>query len=652
MPRYQYTALDPEAHTTRLLTLLPGSVDDEIHVSLRIISLAEKPEYEALSYAWGSTENPVRISVDVPRYMVSVPGGHLDVTQNLAVALRYLRSETTTRDLWIDAICVDQQNLEERGYQVQRMADIYRQAERVRIWLGPESQDSALAIEALSSLASQIEVDWHLNTFRPSNTSTDDEVRPDWQADTSFSEDTWISIAGLLGRPWFRRLWVWQEALLAKTAEMQCGLEIISWNQHRKAIMALYGAARPDLPEHAGTSFEESYHLSYNLVAEAAFEASFTVLIQRTRDCICSDPRDKIYALLSILHPSDPIVGLIPDYTKAPDVVFRDVVLRRFHGTGDLHMLASCELRNTDSVEGKHSWIHDWSSPRTTDHIRNGKASWGSRARAQTLDSGCLQVTGCLVAEISHIEDEIVDTLPRVQDLTRRLLKRVPFYRPHATDSEILDALCRTICMNEFSDAFVPPDDDLPDFEESLCHLLYETSAASKNSGLFVHQMWHSNCGRRVLITNEGSIGLGPKTAEPGDQIYVILGCRSPLVIRQARSGNYIIVGECYIHGIMEGETLLGPLPDEWQSVNIYNEGIGYMHAFLDRQTGEQRYDDPRLGPLPSGWRLDDPDRKPDWNNWFINEETGERPDWPRDPRMTPEALEARGVTLQEIVFE
>ena len=67
------------------------------------------------------------------------------MTRNLAEALQYLRYENRPCVLWIDAICVDQNNIPERGHQVVRMAAIYPQASRVVVWLGPERDDSALA---------------------------------------------------------------------------------------------------------------------------------------------------------------------------------------------------------------------------------------------------------------------------------------------------------------------------------------------------------------------------------------------------------------------------------------------------------------------------------------------------------------------------
>ena len=119
------------------------------------------PLYEALSYTWGSADNSVEIKVASSKTIT--------VTQNLANALPYLRYADRPRFLWIDAICIDQQNLKERGHQVERMADIYRLADRVVPWLGLEENDSTYALEIMRDLSSTIEVDWLARTMRPAS---------------------------------------------------------------------------------------------------------------------------------------------------------------------------------------------------------------------------------------------------------------------------------------------------------------------------------------------------------------------------------------------------------------------------------------------------------------------------------------------------
>jgi hypothetical protein len=119
------------------------------------------PDFEALSYAWGSTEDPVDIFIGESGSCT------LAVTRNLAEALPFLPFENKTRVLWIDAICVNQQDKAERSSQVQRMADIYSKAARVLIWLGPASGDSSVALDCMKLVSSKIAIDWVHVTLSP-----------------------------------------------------------------------------------------------------------------------------------------------------------------------------------------------------------------------------------------------------------------------------------------------------------------------------------------------------------------------------------------------------------------------------------------------------------------------------------------------------
>jgi hypothetical protein len=96
----------------------------------------------------------------------------------------HLRNHALSRAVWSDAICIDQENLEEKEQQIQFMAKIYAQASRVIVWLGKTADNSDIAFEAI-------------------RTAADDEYSS--SVNEQFSE---ISIFKLLERPWFRRIWV------------------------------------------------------------------------------------------------------------------------------------------------------------------------------------------------------------------------------------------------------------------------------------------------------------------------------------------------------------------------------------------------------------------------------------------------------------
>src|SRR6266536_1056308 len=115
-PPFEYQPLNDNAREIRLFTLFPGKDPHSVSGSLSHAQFEDLPPYEALSYVWGDTNHtrPIRVDQNL-----------LHVTSNLENALRHLRNEVTPRKLWIDAICINQADHEERGIQVNMMREIY-----------------------------------------------------------------------------------------------------------------------------------------------------------------------------------------------------------------------------------------------------------------------------------------------------------------------------------------------------------------------------------------------------------------------------------------------------------------------------------------------------------------------------------------------
>lgn len=133
---YAKYVIDPK-NEIRILNLLPAaSISDTLHCTLLIVKLEDKPQYEALSYAWGKPIFLERI------YLLS---GYLAITSNLASALRHLRYTDRPRPLWADAICINQQDDIEKGHQVGLMAQVYQHASCGIVWLGDGDEETRIA---------------------------------------------------------------------------------------------------------------------------------------------------------------------------------------------------------------------------------------------------------------------------------------------------------------------------------------------------------------------------------------------------------------------------------------------------------------------------------------------------------------------------
>ncbi|KAK2736939.1 heterokaryon incompatibility protein [Colletotrichum kahawae] len=188
-----YTVLDPTKREVRLLRLLAGNEADGISCELHTTSLDGPDEYEALSYVWGSASDTRTITVQQTAQTVTV---------NLEVALRYLRYPDRTRMLWVDDICIDQENVQERNQQVQWMSEIYSSAAQVVVWLGPATSMGFHAMAIIQKYADDSELHW-----------------PDAKYDIAQS----FQIYGFLHNEWWSRVWTVQEAVLAKQVTYHCG---------------------------------------------------------------------------------------------------------------------------------------------------------------------------------------------------------------------------------------------------------------------------------------------------------------------------------------------------------------------------------------------------------------------------------------------
>jgi hypothetical protein len=183
MSQHHYSSLSLGPDSIRLLRLMPHGNESleraEIQCELFEYTLQDPGKgthlYEALSYTWGGSDKPRSISINKQK---------LAVTENLHAALLRLRDCSFERILWIDAICINQENLKEQGQQVQLMAKIYSKATRVLVWLGETADNSDIALKRIHIAA--------------------ENESPDSLSDKIIQQ----AILALLQRPWFRRIWV------------------------------------------------------------------------------------------------------------------------------------------------------------------------------------------------------------------------------------------------------------------------------------------------------------------------------------------------------------------------------------------------------------------------------------------------------------
>jgi hypothetical protein len=217
-------------------------------------------------------------------------------------------------------------------------------------------------------------------------------------------------------------------------------------------------------------------------------------------------------------------------------------------------------------------------------------------------------------------------------------------------------AFSRAICGNYFGNRTSPVQSSVPSAAEGEA-AAYKILTSDTNEDFGA--VWESPrrelvciryaCeGRSFYLTEDGICGLAPLLANQGDIVTVLLGCRSPIVLRPTIVGRYKVVGEAYCDGFMDGEALLGALPDSFEAILRHggNGGGGrdYRWTYLNKVTGNFQVEDPRRGPLPPGWDIVSHAEEEFWQ-LFKNNETGAETEC--DPRLTSGELRRRGVPLQ-----
>jgi hypothetical protein len=283
---YHYSSLK-HPDEIRLLRFSPAGPTEERATDLRIeifhARLGSKPTYNALSYTWGQPSNPVSIACN--------DGCILLITQNCASALCRLRKDDTGTPLWIDAICIDQENLAERSQQVSIMRDIYRFAQQVIIYLGEREADDAVAMQYLSNYNREEEQALARSKLRPGRAVGTFEV--------DLSSPIPRALQVLYRRPWFERVWVLQEANWAKDAKVLCGEYKVCWSTMKIACQAVIIQRKFGFKNAVEPPAILRIISGISMVHHVDSQGNLLQRLHETRCCKATDPRDKIFALLS-----------------------------------------------------------------------------------------------------------------------------------------------------------------------------------------------------------------------------------------------------------------------------------------------------------------------------------------------------------------
>lgn len=647
---FPFPSLQDPNREFRLLTIYPGRQEAVIECSLAYTSLdIQLPVYEALSCTWGQATRDWMIVVN------DLPFG---VSENIVAALRALRYQSKTRMLWVEATCIDQNNIAERSSQLQLKNQIFERAAGVVVWLG---SGTIKTHETFRFIERHIE-----------STSSPAKIEVNW--DDAYGHAIMENIAqDILHRKWWQWVPAVQEVAVSDNIVIKCGSSTVPWGDFLELLKWLRSRSAEASRLLVGRSLDSMDTIKSTYASGTRQDLSQLLL----RLCLFEspDPRDKLFSALGVRERGANPYSLM-DYTKSLSEVHLDVIVTCLRDDKSLDFLSLAGLGESRTLES--SWLpevlhlqpawrakdilakpsycnliacapsHPKSSFDAAAGNNSGEANIGFSAGKQVLIAAGIVMDLIEIVPISSLGRstpsllktwEIVlsyafGTLEPFQSLTERwvarmsprvlnpeskkakyveclvdgnvehcelrqelfrkardkLLKGVPNYNlrrthPHyPTPGDFQHAYYCTVltgrtasqqraspgyiaaCMADLETTeradVVLPADVLPDMPmEKRCEAFQEDFISAIETSLQF---------RTLFVTQSGYIGLGPLTMQPTDMICVLLGCSVPVVIRKESLNRHVLIGECYMHGIMDGEAFKPGWEREVQTFNLH----------------------------------------------------------------------------------
>ena len=601
-PDFVYKPLNGEHNEIRLLYIDANSKSNGLECRLAHFSLDDDCRYVALSYAWNDAT--LTYEGDVPEVMfIQLDGQRFQVGHNLATALKYLHTHVAEW-LWIDAICINQNDIDERSKQVLRMRSIFSQAKLVLIWLGHESHNSNQAVKLIETVAEFDDTvhasDWILSSLE------------DQQAQVS----AWVSVHHLFERSWWTRVWIRQEAALAQSVEMVVGDQKLSWESLEKFIVNLSAIfhvfAQRLTQQHQLHIDHKALNALMTLQSLRKARLSGDTLqygilqnLIMTLHSKCTDDRDRIYGIVGL--SSDATLERA-DYRLSARDVYIEFTKSYIQASNQLDIIL-IDTQPRPSIQ-LPTWVPDWGSEGTGRIALSN--TWSHAAPYRTSitlsnDNNILTCQGVYIDEVDGCGHDI--SMPRT-DPSAIVVQPASKSNVYKTEPEGFRALWMSIVADiaryaggesqapkEAGAIFVercrvvdglvmsiiggetpqPFRDGATEFEKWYQRNWNFTFAGrtlrswaldtewefniKRSQGedaraaidMFEATCMHISRNRRLITTREGYVGHAPRESRRGDAVYVLPGCKVPVVLRSV-GDQYQLIGECYVHGIMNQE--------------------------------------------------------------------------------------------------
>ena len=561
----------------RLLHLHPGFYSLPLHCSLEsvFVGQGERPKFEALSYTWGAALER--------RSVLVKDAGEFPVTDNLWYALRRLRRLLKIRTLWVDAICINQQDLTERADQVRIMYDIYSYAERGIVWLGESSRPRLPAYTTITEgYPERRSLCWRIRERLIPYLLCSESSRSIW-----LSREFDAALASTEPH-WFDRVWTIQEAAASKRLAVCFGPRNMPWAD----FVALFINRAEDyfLRSHTSNlhvgqwlSEDTRYRLfqkcmEYMLIRDNRDKGPIRLsyLANSTKHSRATDPRDKVFGLLGLLPPATS-ANTRPDYGQRACEIFASATFAAICSEKTL-LIWQCMYPGECSIAGVPSWAIDFAaagSRRDFDFLDlmqtvlslNFSENVSMHASPQSVslsqDVMCLTVYGRLLDRVDALECARQDQ--RYSNLR---------YMPLPIQSGLWHAFrsnpIRTLSAGRFDASKVVPSNpyvetepaiDRGELESFVCqsfeawnqivHPPFEIASINLSMQLLSDYMMFVAKAFAIISTAGGFLGYALDTVRKDDMVVLLHGSGLPVILR-AQEDRWTFQGFAFIHSVVD----------------------------------------------------------------------------------------------------
>jgi Heterokaryon incompatibility protein (HET) len=569
---YRYNALKQDH--LRLLYLFPGAKGEPLQAILSHIPSNSAGTYRAISYVWGTDQRTKELIT---------PDGVIPITFSLSETLQSLRQENEAIMLWADAVCINQADNKEKSHQIRMLPRIFQGSVSTYAFLdGGEEAEAAL--EMLMQVRSKAVLEERERTG-------EDIDSDDWPSDLPviprsweggrippLDHSIWVSVRALFALPYFRRIWVIQEVVAAPGVKVVCGKLLIDWNDLHLALETVDREVQTYDQDFSQMRSDWEPFLSLATLREweaRQYRWNLMMLLEHFRYAESTLCRDRLFALVGLASDGD-VDDFEPDYDSSLDQVilkFAHVFVR--HGQG-MQLLYRAGL-NAQS-DRFPSWIPDWFTKRPVGihaSADTGVTFSACGPQVASIDYGPgadeLSIKGHEMDVVERISfasnveqewekyfeevDEMIDSsvLTSVMGSPEELKWKVPIASakfPRAAGSGAMDMMKSYGAFR----SYIKGSGKI----EAGNHVTGYFKNAWKNYLACLKgtlEEW------RFVVTRRGYVGIVPNLAQVGDVVTIMKGGCVPFLLRESstRSGALRLVGECYIHGIMKGESIWLP---------------------------------------------------------------------------------------------